>query len=120
MASSQADSDERERIDAVDVYEGDRVFMGINCHGSSDGLDGVEYDRDLFQAGVEGTVIDAPRDSTRDMMAEGTPVLADFAVETDDGEVYRWNVDNGYVLGHHPGLGRRSDVGKFGGFYEPA
>ena len=120
MAQSQSpdDGSERERVAAHTVTEGDRVRMGINLHGTSDDKDGVEYDRDLYQAGVEGTVTKAPRDSTRELMEDGTPVMADFTVETDDGETFTWNVDNGYVLGFHPGLGRRSDIGKFGGFYK--
>lgn len=102
---------------AVDVHEGDRVLLGINWHGSA--TDGF-YHRGLFQSVVEGEVIDAPEPESaeREMLSAGERPMIDFAVETDDGEVYRWNVDNGYVLGFHEGLGRRSDVGKFGGFYE--
>jgi hypothetical protein len=120
MAQSQSpdDDSERERVPAHTVTEGDRVFMGINLHGTSQNMTDVEYDRDLRQAGVEGTVTEAPRDSARELMEDGTPVMADFTVETDDGETFTWNVDNGYVHGFHPGLGRRSDIGHFGGFYK--
>jgi len=117
MAQSQTGDDDATpaRISAADVYEGDRVLMGINWHGEAhEGF----YHRGLYQSVVEGTVIDAPRDSYRESLREGERLMVDFAVETDDGDVFRWNVDNGYVLGFHPGLDRRSDVGRFGGFYE--
>lgn len=120
MAQSESPRKTR-RLESHTVSEGDTVFMGINLHGSSDDCDGVTYDRDLYQAGVTGTVVRAPRESTKELMADGTAVMADFAVETADGVRYTWNVDNGYVIGpvDHPDRPDRSDVGKFGGFYEP-
>lgn len=115
--SQMTSPDEIEHVDAHTVYEGDRVFMGIHYH-NSDNTEECEYKEDIHQAGVEGTVIDAPGDGAREVMADGVRVLADFAVETDDGNVFRWHVDNGYVLGYHTELDRRTDIGKFGGFYK--
>jgi len=122
MAQSASPDDEaRERTSATELDEGDRVFMGINLHGVSDDLPGVEYDRDNHQAGVEGTVTKSLSDRDKEMLADedwGRP-LADLKVETDDGVVYNWNVDNGYVIGpnaHDEGPSR-TDVGKIGGFY---
>jgi hypothetical protein len=122
MAQSQSpdDGSERERVSATDLDEGDTVFMGINLHGSSDGLPGVEYDRDNYQAGVEGTVTKALSDRDKELLDDGRRPMADLKVETDDGVVYNWNVDNGYVIGPCDDENRpdRSDVGKIGGFYQ--
>jgi hypothetical protein len=109
----------RAKINSTEIDEGDRVFMGINLHGTSDGQPGVEYDGDLYQAGVEGTVIEALSESEKSFLADGRRPLADLTVETDDGDVYTWNVDNGYVIGpcDDPDRPDRSDVGKIGGFY---
>jgi len=69
MAQSATPDDEaRERVSATELSEGDRVFMGINLHGSSDGLPGVEYDRDNYQSGVEGTVTKALSDTDKELL----------------------------------------------------
>jgi len=117
MAQSQSPRQER-RIEAHTLEEGDEVFMGIHMHGSVEDYDDVEYDLDLHQAGVRGTVTEVPRDSIRELMADDTRVMADIVVESDSGEWFRWQMDNGYVLSYHQGLDRRSDIGRFGGFYE--
>jgi hypothetical protein len=122
MAQSQTPDDDeaRERVSATELNEGDRVFMGINLHGSSDGLPGVEYDRDNYQSGVEGTVTKALSDTDKELLDDGRRPMADLKVEADDGTVYNWNVDNGYVIGpntHDEGPSR-TDVGKIGGFYQ--
>lgn len=119
MAQSQRPKAER-RIEPFNVSEGQRVFMGINLHGTSDGQPGVEYDSDIHQAGVEGEVVETPHELMQELMADGERVMANIAVEADDGTVYHWEIDNGYVIGPHQSLGRRSDVGRFGGFYEPS
>lgn len=123
MAQSQSpdDGSERERIGAVAVDEGDRVFMGISLHGTSDGLPGVEYDSDIYRSGVEGEVVRAMSEGDKAMLERddmGRP-MADVTVETDDGVRYTWNVDNGYVIGpcDDPDRPDRSDVGKIAGFY---
>jgi hypothetical protein len=87
---------------------------------SSEDLPGVEYDRDNYQAGVEGTVTEALSDREKEMLDDGGRPMADLTVETDDGVVYTWNVDNGYVIGpvDNPDRPSRSDVGKIGGFYQ--
>lgn len=113
----QSDST-RTKVDAHTVEEGDEVFMGVNFHMLADDVDGAEYDREIHQAGVSGTIVDAPRDGVRELMADGESVMADFRIEAENGEKFTWHIDNGYVLGHHPGLDRRSGVGKFGGFYK--
>jgi len=122
MAQSQTpdDGSERERVSATELDEGDRVFMGINLHGTSDGLPGVEYDRDNYQSGVEGTVTKALSDTDKELLDDGRRPMADLKVETDDGTVYNWNVDNGYVIGpnKHDEGPSRTDVGKIGGFYQ--
>lgn len=117
--SEVADDEARTRISATDVNEGDRVFMGINLHGSCDDMPGAEYDRDNHQSGVEGTVTKALSDSEKEFLAEGGRPLANLTVETDDGHVFTWNVDNGYVIGpnQHDEGPTRTDVGKIGGFY---
>lgn len=108
----------RERIQSVELDEGDRVFMGIQLHGLCDDVPGTEYDKSIYQAGVEGTVTKALSDFKKEMMQEGRKPLADVKVETDDGQVFTWNVDNGYVIGYNEKHDRRTDVGRFAGFYE--
>jgi len=122
MAQSQSpdDESERERISATDVSEGDRVFMGINLHGVTDDVPGSEYDRDIYQSGVVGTVTEALSEFEKEMLADedaGRP-MADFRVETDDGKSFTWNVDNGYVMGYNAKHDRHTDLGHFGGIYE--
>lgn len=120
MAQSQSPDDERERVSATELNEDDRVFMGINLYGTFDGQPGVEYDRDNCQAGVEGTVTNALSDTDKELLDDGYRPMADIKVETDDGVVYNWNVDNGYVIGpniHDEGPSR-TDVGRIGGFYQ--
>jgi len=121
MATNEATSDdtERERISATEVDEGDRVFMRINLHGTTDGVPGTEYDSDIYQAGAEGTVTEALSEARIELLADGHRPMADVTVETDDGHVFTWNVDNGYVIGYLDSVGRRTDVGRFGGFQEP-
>jgi hypothetical protein len=118
MAESQSGSREAkpDKIHPVDVYEGDRVLLAISPHGE---IPAADYHSGLFKTVVEGEVIDAPgRDShARDSVDKGNRPMVDYAVETDDGDVFRWNVDNGYVIGYHEELGRRTDLGHFSGFY---
>lgn len=118
MAQQNA-TGEAERVKAHTVTEGDRVAMKISPHGM-----------DVAPTRVVGTIVDAPSEELREMMADGDRIMADYAIDVDReateactpifdphiGERYRWNVDNGYVLGYHPGLERRSDVGRFNGF----
>lgn len=85
-----------------EVEEGNRVTMVVSPHGL-----------DTCPSEITGEVTDAPRESTKELMREGTTVMADIRVETDDGDTYTYNLDNGYVIGHHPGLGRVSDVARF-------
>lgn len=110
-----------DKISPSDVHEGDTVFMGISMHGTVDGTDGVEYRDDIHRAGVAGTVVDAPDEDSfaREALTDGGRPMVDFAVRTDDGTKFTWNVDNGYVIGpvDHPDRPSRSDIGKFGGFY---
>ena len=108
---------EIEQVDAHTVEEGDEIFMGIHYH-NSETAEEMEYLNDVHQAGVRGTVVEAPRDEYRKMLADGKLIMADFVVETEMGNRFRWCIDNGYVLGYHNGLDRRTDIGQFGGFYE--
>lgn len=110
------------RVKAGELQEGDRIMLGINLHGSSEGLPGVEYHREVYQAGVLGTVTHLPREEYLEMMDEGKRPMVDIKVETDDGTVYNWNVDNGYVLGpnRHDEGPNRTDVGKIGGLHKPS
>lgn len=86
---------------AAEVQEGDRAALLINPHGSD------------HPHKVVGTVTEAPRhESTRDILRDGQRAMADFCIEDDDGETFTWNVDNGYVIGYHAGLGRVSDIGR--------
>ena len=116
--SQQTDDEDRKRVVAASLSEGDRVFMGIHVHGMADDYTGVEYERDIHQAGVTGVVTEALSESEADLLEDGSRPMANMAVEDDDGNVFRWNVDNGYVIGYHDAIGRRTDIGKFGGFYE--
>ena len=104
---------EKDRLHPADVCEGDRVTMKINPHN---------YNRTGYE--LTGTVIDAPRDDdtwVRTHLREGERLMVDFAVESDDGEVWRWNVDNGYVIGpvDQPGRPSRSDIGTIAGLFKP-
>lgn len=117
QSASPDDGSERDRISATDLEEGDPVFMGINLHGVVDDVPGTEYDKDIFQSGVVGTVKEALSDYEKVALEEGQRPMADLKVETDDGRVFTWNVDNGYVLGYNAKHDRRTDVGKVGGFY---
>lgn len=112
---------EERRLSAHEVYEGDEVFMGISLHGRADDYPDVEYDRELYQTGVEGTIIEAPDEGSvmRKMLHEGETPVTDFRLRADSGETFTWNVDNGYVISYHPGLDRVSDIGKISGFYRP-
>jgi len=117
MADHNTTDVEMNRTGAVDVEEGDRVFLGISFHGSHE--DAV-YATDVHQTGVFGVVTDAPNDRERELMEDDGRPMVDFRVKTSDDVVFTWNVDNGYVIGPHAGLGRRTDVGRFGGFYTEA
>jgi hypothetical protein len=110
---------DRDRIRATELDVGDRVFMGINTHGRSSHVPGIGYDRSLYQSGVEATVVEALSEADAAMLDDGDRgrPMADVTVETDDGTRYRWIVESGYVIGPHPDMGRRSDVGRIGGFY---
>lgn len=116
MAQSQSPDEAREKTSATELDEGDRVFMGINLHGFTDDVPGTEYDEDIYQSGVEGTVTKALSDREKEMLDNGGRPLADFKIETDDGHTFTWNVDNGYVIGTKAN-GDVTDVGKIGGFY---
>jgi|APHM01.1.fsa_nt_gi hypothetical protein len=117
QTSTPDDSTERERISATDIEEGDRVFMGINLHGLTEDVPGTEYDDDIHKAGVEGTVTEALSDREKELLDDDWLPLADLVVETDCGQVFTWQVDNGYVIGYTEVHGRTTDVGKIGGFY---
>lgn len=92
-----------DKIHPADVYEGDRVTMRISPHNY-----------DSTGATITGEVTKAPRHEVdREMLREGERLMVDYTVEADDGTVWTWNVDNGYVIGHHEALGRRSDIGRF-------
>ena len=116
-ADTPTEDEEVEHVKAATVYEGDRVFMGVNFHGTDNARE-QEYNTSIHQGGVYGTVVETPREEYREMLANGERIMADFVVETDDGNRFRWQIDNGYVTGHHTGLGRRTDLGKFAGFYK--
>lgn len=118
MSQSCTPEGERERVSATELTEGDRVFMGINLHGVTDDVPGTEYDRDLYQSGVEGTVTEALSDFEAEMLEDGGRPMADLTVETDDGRTFTWNVDNGYVMGYNAKHDRHTDLGKIGGFYQ--
>jgi len=109
--------DEPRRINPADVQEGDRVAMAISLHGTTLSQPGVE--RKSFKSVAIGTVVRRPRESFNESLRNGERIMADFTVETPDGTRYTWEVDNGYVIGPHQSLGRRSDVGRFGSFYDP-
>lgn len=115
----QQTTPEPERIGASDIDEGDEIILGISPHGSADDLAGVEWMDGILGCGIRGTVTKALSESAKRFYDDDGPGLpmADLKVETDDGIVYTWHVDNGYISGPHPGLGRRSDVGKVAGLY---
>lgn len=117
MAQSQSADDARERISATDLDEGDRAFMGIALHGLVEDVPGTEYDDSIYQAGVEGEVVEALSDVEKAALDDGRCPLADFKIETDSGETFTWNVDNGYVLGYNGKHDRHTDLGKIAGIY---
>lgn len=94
-----------DKLRAADVHEGDVVTMKISA-----------WNYEKTGTELTGEVIDAPESEyEREALDEGKRIMADFRVESDDGEVWRWSVDNGYVHStEHP-----HDIGKFAGFYEP-
>jgi len=103
---------EEGRLDLREVEEGDRVTMMINAH-------------DFQRSGtcLTGTVKKMPREEDIEMIYSedrGRP-MADLKVESDEGTVWTWNADNGYVIGpvDHPERPNRSDIGRFRGLWEP-
>jgi hypothetical protein len=99
----------RDRLAPADVYEGDTVTMLIHAHS---------FDH---PSSVTGEVIEAPDEGSfnREALEEGERPLCNIAIEcAETGEVYTWNVDNGYVIGFHEELGRHTDIGKFRRFEE--
>lgn len=113
------DSNDRVKVNPADLEEGDRVFMGIAPHGTTDGLPDAEYDTEVLQSGVEGQVTKALSETASEVLRNGDTPMADLKVTTDNGHVYTWNVDNGYIIGTHEEYGL-TDVGKVAGFYEPS
>lgn len=104
-----------DKYDLDELEEGDRVTMHIKPHNFS-------------KTGhvLTGTITDFLRESQieylNDPDTRGRP-MADVAVKGEDtGEVWRWNVDNGYVIGpvDHPDRPDRSDIGKIQGLYPPS
>lgn len=102
--------DRDEKIRPEHVYEGDTVVLRINSH-----------DAQKHGVALLGEVVDAPDEKWREHIADGDRLMVDYAVQSDSGVVWRWNMDNGYVIGPIDEEGRppRSDIGRFGGFYEP-
>lgn len=97
-----------DKINPADVREGDRVKLVMSPHNY-----------DATGSELTGEVIDAPRESDREYLRDGERIMADFAVESDDGDVWQWEIDNGYVIGYHPELDRHTDIGRFKRFEEP-
>lgn len=93
------------KLDVAEVHTGDRVTLRIHAHN---------YEK--TGETITGEVIDAPeREYERECLRRHERIMADFRVKADDGEVWRWAVDNNYVHStEHP-----HDIGKFAGFYEP-
>lgn len=105
MKIEYVDTMQFEKIDLENISEGDRVIMTYSAHN---------YERD--GAGVLGEVIKTPRDHPEIFEEFDRPVV-DFVIQGEDGNRYKWEVDNGYVTG--PNEGRGSDIGKMTGFYPP-
>jgi len=118
MAESHTRSGERERVEATNLSEGDRVFMGVSLHGLTDDVPGTQYDEAIHQSGVVGEVTEALSDFEAEMLEENRTPMANVKVESDDGHTFTWNVDNGYVIGYNEKHGMTTDVGKIAGFYE--
>jgi len=118
MAQSQTpDVGGRKRLDVADIDEGDTVFMAISLHGVTDDVPGTEYDDSIYHSGVEGEVVENLSDGDVAMLKDGKRPLADLKVETESGEVFTWNVDNGYVLGYNEKHDMHTDVGKYSGLW---
>lgn len=101
-----------DKLDLRTVDEGDRVTMDLNAHNfkKSGGC-------------LTGTVTKMPSEGDIEWLYDsekGRPMV-DLTVEGDNGVVWTWNVDNGYVIGpvDDPDRPSRSDIGKFGGLYPP-
>jgi hypothetical protein len=93
--------------------------MGVSPHGTSDGLPGVEYRKDLRRTVVAGVVSEALDDTEKEILKDdesGCPI-ADVRVVGEGAHVFTWHVDNGYVTGYKPGIDRRTDIGRINGFY---
>ena len=105
--------DREHKVDLRNVEEGDTVTMGLNAH-----------DYESSGSCLTGEIIDLPSDGDLDILYEGDyRPMTDVAVEgKETGTVWRWNVDNGYVIGPVDAEDRppRSDIGKVGGIYSPA
>lgn len=100
-----------ERLQAVDIEEGQKVALCISAHNWE-------------QTGsvLIGEVTENLSRFEKDCLRDGHRPMADMKVESDEGEVWCWNVDNGYVIGpvDDPDRPDRSDIGKFKGFWQPS
>jgi hypothetical protein len=78
------------KVESHTIDEGDTVAMRIHPHGSSEDIDGLEYDSDHFASFVIGEVTEGPTESERQMLENDHTPMMDITVETDDGEVFTW------------------------------